>query len=130
MLRILVLRVLAHIDDLRAALAHGLQYPYEIVRMRVDHVGEVEAAAATLGTSDDEQVGKAATMQTEECSGAFSLPLVFQGTTAATADPVEGRSAHPLESGRIDQHVERIFNSLMDHAALVDFAHPARCSVH
>jgi hypothetical protein len=38
--------------------------------------------------------------------------------------PVGG--AHPLEPGRINQHVERIFDPLMDDAALVDLAHTPR----
>src|SRR6266849_3235933 len=58
MLRILIFRLLADIDDARAALAHGLQHPYEIVSVRVDHVGEVETAPAALRTGDDEQVGE------------------------------------------------------------------------
>jgi hypothetical protein len=43
--------------------------------------------------------------------------------------PVEGGGAHPLEPGRINQHVERIFDPLMDDAALVDLAHTPRGSV-
>src|SRR6266851_1805806 len=120
MLRVRLFRLLADIDDACAAISHRLQHPYEIVSVRVDHVGEVEAAAASLGTGDDKQVGEAAVMQAEERFGSLGLPLVLQGTAAAAADPVEGGGAHPLESGRVNQHVERIFDPLMDDAALVD----------
>src|SRR5712691_1733609 len=100
MLCIPVFRFLADIDDARAALAHGLQHPYEIVGVRVDHVGEVEAAAAALGTSDDKQVGKAAVMQSKERLGPFGLPLLLQGAAAAAGNLVECRGPHPLEPRR------------------------------
>src|SRR5258708_30602442 len=83
MLRIRILRLLADIDDARAALPHGLQHPHDIVTVRVDRVGEVEAAAAALRTGDDEQVGEAVAMQAEESLGPLGLPLLFQRTAAA-----------------------------------------------
>src|ERR1700693_2407743 len=58
MLRIGILGLLADIDDASPALPHGLQQPHNIVTVRVDRVGEVEAAAAALRTGEDEQVGE------------------------------------------------------------------------
>src|SRR5260370_6642531 len=122
MLRIRILQLLADIDDARAALAHGLQHPHDIVTVSVDRVGEVEAAAAALRTGNDEQVGEAVAMQAEERLGSLGLPLLLQGAPAAAGDHVEGRGTHPLEPGRVDQHVEWIFDPFMDDAALVDLA--------
>src|SRR5580700_894359 len=120
MLRIRILRLLADIHDACSALPHGLQYPHDIVTVRVDRVGEVEAAAAALRTGDDEQVREAVAMQAEESPGSLGLPLLLQGAAAAAGDHVEGRGTHPLEPGRVDQRVERIFDPLMDHTSLVD----------
>src|SRR6516162_1343231 len=49
---------------------------------------------------------------------------------AAAADAVEGRGAHPLEPGRVDQHVEWIFDPLMDDAAFIDLVYAARSGVN
>src|SRR5271163_4753593 len=89
MLRIRILRSLADINDARAALSHGLQHPHNIVAMRVDRVGKVEAAAAALRTGDDEQVGEAVAMQAEEGPGPLGLPLLLQGAANAPGDHVE-----------------------------------------
>src|SRR5215469_1352647 len=77
MLRILVFRLLADIDDARTAFAHGLQHPDKIVSVRVDHAGEIEAATTALWTGNDEQVGEAAAMQAKESPGPFGLPLLL-----------------------------------------------------
>src|SRR5262249_4832292 len=73
--------------------------------------------------------GEAAGMQAEESSGPFGLPLLRQGTATAALDSIESGGAHPLESGRIDQHVEWIFDPLMDDTALVDLIHATRRSI-
>src|SRR5260370_10216393 len=127
--RLRIFRLLAATDDARAALSHGRQQPREIVSVRVDRVGEVEAATAALRTGDDQQVGEAVAMQAEERLSPLGFPLLLEGAAAAAGDHVEGRGAHPLEPGRVDQHVERIFDPLMDSAALVDLAYAARCGV-
>src|ERR1700683_2282922 len=76
MLRVLDFRLLADIDDILATLAHGLHHPDEIISVRIDHVGEVKAAAAALRTGDDEQVGKALGMQPKESPGPFAVPFL------------------------------------------------------
>ena len=38
-------------------------------------------------------------------------------------DHVERRRRHPLEAGRVDQHVERVLDAVVDDATLVDLAH-------
>src|SRR5579885_2193641 len=126
MLRVLIFRLLADIDDQPAALPHRLEHPHDVVAVRVDRVGEVKAPAASLRAGDDEQIGEAAGMQAEERPGAFGFPLLFQGAPAAAGDLVEGRGAHPLEAGRVDQYIERIFDTLVHYAALIDLAHAER----
>src|SRR5207302_100342 len=103
-----------------ASIAQGSQHPHNIVAVSVDRISKVEAAAAALRTGDDEEVGEAAAMQPEEGLGPLGLPLLLQRAPADSSDSVEGRSAHPLEPGRVDQNIERIFNPLVDDAALVD----------
>ncbi len=103
-----------------AAVAHRLQHPHDVVAVRVDRIGEVEAAAAALRTGDDEQVRKAVAVQAEKRLRAFRLPLLLQRAAVATGDHVERRRRHPLEAGRVDQHVERIFDAVVHHASFVD----------
>src|SRR5512135_3288502 len=55
-LRVRLLRLLLHVDDVETLLSHRLQHPYDVVAVRVDGVGEVEAATAALRSGDDEQV--------------------------------------------------------------------------
>ena len=56
----------------------------------------------------------------------FGFPLALQRLAAATGDHVERRRRHPLKAGRIDQHVERVFDAVVHHAVLVDPAHAVR----
>src|SRR5207302_1603651 len=83
MLRVRFFQLFADIDAAPAALPHVLQHPHDIVTVRVDRVGEVEAATATLWTGNDEQVGEAVAMQTQERLGPLGLPLFLQGAAAA-----------------------------------------------
>src|SRR5262249_18530841 len=124
-----IFRLFADINNAVTPLAHSLHHPYEIVSVRVDDVGEVEAAAPALRAGDDEQIGKTAGMQAEKSPGSFGFPLVRKSTAAATLNPIEGGGSHPLKSGRVDQYVERIFDAFMDDAALVDLAYAARGGV-
>src|SRR6202034_3870659 len=130
MLHVTLFRFPFYIDDERAAFAHRAQHPNDIVTVRVDRVSKVETAAAALRAGDDEQVGEAVAMQAQESSGPFRFPLILQSAAAAAGHHVEGGSAHPLEPGRVDQHVEWIFDALVDDAALVYLADAARRGIN
>ena len=66
--------------------------------------------------------GKPVAVQAEERLGALGLPLLAQRAPVAADDHVERRRRHPLEAGRVDQHVERVLDAVVHDAALVDLA--------
>jgi hypothetical protein len=104
-LGILVLRLAANVDDRLATVAHRLEHPHDVVAMGVDRVRKVEAAATTLGASDDKEVREALRVETEKGLGALGVPRLLD-TAAVTANRrVEQSARHPLEPGRIDQHI-------------------------
>ena len=51
------------------------------------------------------------------------LRTLGAGATVAAADHVEGARAHPLETGRIDEDVELVLDTVMNDAALVNLLH-------
>ena len=130
MVRVRLLRFLFHVDDLVALFAHGLEQPHHVVGVGVDGVGEVEAAAATLRSGDDEQVREALTVQSKESTGALGLPLLAERTAVAADDHVKRRGRHPLEAGGVDQDVERIFLAVVHDPASIDLADAHRGGVN
>ncbi|KAG1648112.1 hypothetical protein GQR58_030097 [Nymphon striatum] len=66
------------VDDGVAFVSHVREHPHDVVAVVVDGVGEVEAAAAALGTGHDEHVRESVAVQPEERAGAFGLPLLAQ----------------------------------------------------
>ena len=53
-----------------------------------------------------------------------------KGLTVFTDDHVESTCAHPLKTGRIDEHVESVLYSVMNDTSLVDFLNSARGGVN
>jgi len=86
---VLVLRLAVHVDDVLASVPQGREHPHQVVAMRVDSVGEVEAATATLGTSDDEEIREALHMETEKGLGALCSPGLRDGATIAAHRRIE-----------------------------------------
>jgi len=77
----------------------------------------------------DSQLATLERPDAEEGAGAARLPLLAQRHAVTAFDHVERRRRHPLEAGRVDQHIERIFDAVVHHAFLVDAAHAVRCGV-
>jgi len=48
-LGVILLRLAVNVDDVLTSVTQGRQHPHKVVAMGVDSVGEVEAAAPTLG---------------------------------------------------------------------------------
>ena len=98
--------------------------------MCLDAEGEIELPTAALRAGHDEQIGKALAVHTQKGLHTFGLPLFAQRAAAATGDHVEGRGRHPLKAGCIDQHIERVFSTVVNHAPLVDAADPKRRGIN
>ena len=52
------------------------------------------------------------------------------GCDLATHDHIKRGRRHPLKTGGVNQHVYRVFGTVMYHAAFVDLADSAGCRIH